>query len=174
VAFGAAFHQRDATSTLAIWPGTVGTIWGYRTELRTSNARVALAAPSVVGCILGAVLLNHTQSAVFDALVPFLILLATLLFMVQELVQNRLEISDPELHKSMRWLIGAGIGILMLAAQRANYFSSAIIPGTLHCCCKLPGAHLYSVSMTFAISSWLLPSCTKPVTRLRSFSTLLR
>jgi uncharacterized membrane protein YfcA len=123
----------NATSTVAIWPGTVGTIWGYRTELRKSSPRMlALVFPSVVGGILGALLLNRTPPAVFDALVPFLILFATLLFMVQEPIQRRLKISNPESHKSRRWLIGAmtfqlfvalyggyfgaGIGILMLAA----------------------------------------------------------
>src|SRR5580700_415179 len=81
-----------ATSTVAIWPGTVGTIWGYRAELRTSSPRMlALVFPSIVGGILGALLLNYTPPAVFDALVPFLILFATLLFMVQEPIQRRLK-----------------------------------------------------------------------------------
>src|ERR1700685_1208185 len=123
----------NATSTVAIWPGTVGTIWGYRQELRTSSPRMlALVFPSIVGGILGALLLNDTTPAVFDALVPFLILFATLLFMIQEPIQRRLKISNPESHKSTRWLVGAmlfqlfvalyggyfgaGIGILMLAA----------------------------------------------------------
>src|ERR1700689_3599189 len=123
----------NATSTVAIWPGTVGTIWGYRQEMRTSSPRMpALVFPSIVGGIVGALLLNRTPPAVFDALVPFLILFATLLFMIQEPIQRRLKISSPESHKSTRWLIGAmtfqlfvalyggyfgaGIGILMLAA----------------------------------------------------------
>jgi uncharacterized membrane protein YfcA len=123
----------NATSTVAIWPGTVGTIWGYRQDLRSLQPRMlALILPSVVGGILGALLLNYTPPAVFDALVPFLILFATLLFMIQEPVQRRLKISHPESHKSTRWLLGAmafqlfvaiyggyfgaGIGILMLAA----------------------------------------------------------
>ena len=92
----------------------------------------ALVVPSVIGGILGALLLNRTPPAVFDALVPFLILFATLLFTIQEPVQKRLKMSHPESHKSSRWLIGAmsfqffvalyggyfgaGIGILMLAA----------------------------------------------------------
>ena len=123
----------NATSTVAIWPGTVGTIWGYRNEMRASSPRMlALVFPSVVGGIVGALLLSYTPPAVFDALVPFLILFATLLFMIQEPIQRRLKISSPESHKSTRWLIGAmtfqlfvalyggyfgaGIGILMLAA----------------------------------------------------------
>ena len=123
----------NATSTVAIWPGTVGTIWGYRKDMRTMSPRMlALVAPSVLGGILGALLLNRTPPAVFDALVPFLILFATLLFMIQEPVQRRLKLANPESHKSMKWLagamtfqlfvalyggyFGAGIGILMLAA----------------------------------------------------------
>jgi len=127
----------NATSTVAIWPGTVGTIWGYRVDLGSARPRMlALVVPSVVGGILGALLLNRTPAAVFDALVPFLILFATLLFIIQEPIQRRLKLSSPEshksLHKSWRWLVGAvifqlfvalyggyfgaGIGILMLAA----------------------------------------------------------
>ncbi len=130
----------NATSTVAIWPGTVGTIWGYRAEMRTSSPRMlALVAPSVVGGILGALLLNYTPPAVFDALVPFLILFATLLFIVQEPIQRRLKISNPESHKSTSWLVGAmlfqlfvalyggyfgaGIGILMLAALSVMGFT---------------------------------------------------
>lgn len=127
----------NATSTVAIWPGTVGTIWGYRRNLSTASPRMlALVAPSIVGGILGALLLKRTPPAIFDALVPFLILFATLLFMIQEPIQRRLKLSSPESHKSshesVRWLLGAmtfqlfvalyggyfgaGIGILMLAA----------------------------------------------------------
>ena len=75
---------------------------------------LALIAPSVVGGIAGALLLRRTPPAIFDALVPFLILFATLLFMVQEPIQRRLKLAHPESHKS--GYFGAGIGILMLGA----------------------------------------------------------
>src|SRR3984885_5580132 len=133
ISLGLPSINANATSTVAIWPGTVGAIWGYRDDLRTSSPRMlALVFPSIVGGIVGALLLYRTPPAVFDALVPFLILFATLLFMVQEPIQRRLKLSHPESHKSTRWLIGAmsfqlfvalyggyfgaGIGILMLAA----------------------------------------------------------
>lgn len=123
----------NATSTVAIWPGTVGSIWGYRRELRQAEARFrVLIVPSLVGGIIGALLLRWTPPAIFDRLVPFLILFATLLFMAQEPVQRMLKTADAEGHKSTRWLVGAllfqlavgiyggyfgaGIGILMLAA----------------------------------------------------------
>ena len=123
----------NATSTVAIWPASVGAMWGYRRELSTAESRILLMViPSMAGGITGALLLRWTPPATFDALVPFLILFATLLFMAQETVQRKLKTADPLAHKSPRWLagamlfqlfvaiyggyFGAGIGILMLAA----------------------------------------------------------
>lgn len=123
----------NATSTVAIWPGTVGSTWGYRRELREAEPRFrVLIVPSLIGGILGALLLRWTPASVFDKLVPFLILFATLLFMAQETIQRKLKIKDSAAHHSTKWLagallfqfavgvyggyFGAGIGILMLAA----------------------------------------------------------
>lgn len=123
----------NATSTVAIWPGTVGSAWGYRRELSEAEPRFRwLVVPSLIGGLTGALLLRWTPPALFDRLVPFLILFATLLFMAQEPVQRLLKTADAGAHKSTKWLVGAllfqlavgiyggyfgaGIGILMLAA----------------------------------------------------------
>jgi len=123
----------NATSTVAIWPGSVGGMWGYRRELRTVNPRMLyLIAPSLVGGIAGALLLRLTPSKLFDQLVPFLILFATILFVLQEPIQRKLKEAKLVDHSSPKWLagamlfqlgvalyggyFGAGIGILMLAA----------------------------------------------------------
>jgi uncharacterized membrane protein YfcA len=123
----------NATSTVAIWPGTVGSAWGYRREIQKVESRFLLmVVPSLIGGIAGAILLRVTPTAVFDRLVPYLILFATLLFMAQETVQRKLGTGDAEARKSTKWLVGgllfqvgvglyggyfgAGIGILMLAA----------------------------------------------------------
>ena len=75
----------NATSTVAIWPGTLGSAWGYRRELRRPKPRFRiLIVPSLVGGLAGALLLRWTPPAFFDQLVPYLILFATLLFMAQE------------------------------------------------------------------------------------------
>jgi uncharacterized protein len=122
----------NATNTVAIWPGSVGSAWGYRRELRDTEPRMfLLILPSLVGGIVGAVLLKLTPTTVFDRLVPLLILFATCLFMAQEPVQRLFNRATPE-HLGARWLtggmlfqllvgvyggyFGAGIGILMLAA----------------------------------------------------------
>ncbi len=125
--------QANATSTVAIWPGSLGGMWGYRRELATvERFMLALVVPSLIGGIAGAWLLQFTPPAVFDRLVPFLILFATLLFMVQEPIQRKLKTAQGAKHESRNWLVGAmlfqflvalyggyfgaGIGILMLAA----------------------------------------------------------
>ena len=123
----------NATSTVAIWPGSLGALWGYRRDLRgLPAATYSLIVPSLVGGIIGAVLLEMTPTAVFDRLIPLLILFATLLFMLQEPVQRVIKTTGKAHAGSRGWLIGAllfqffvslyggyfgaGIGILMLAA----------------------------------------------------------
>jgi uncharacterized protein len=123
----------NATSTVAIWPGTVGSTWGYRRELRNAEPRFRiLIVPSLVGGPVGALLLRWTPAPIFDLMVPWLILFATLLFMAQETVQRMLKTAGASGRHNSRWLVGAmlfqlgvgiyggyfgaGIGILMLAA----------------------------------------------------------
>ncbi len=123
----------NATSTVAIWPGSLGGMAGYRRELRNTSSRMlALVVPSLIGGLTGAWLLRFTPPAVFDRLVPYLILFATFLFMAQHPVQKLLQTEGVKGHESGRWLagamvfqffvalyggyFGAGIGILMLAA----------------------------------------------------------
>ena len=121
----------NATNTAAMWPGSLGAVWGYRRELRETKPRMYwLIVPSVLGAIAGAMLLRITPAAIFDRLVPLLILFSTLLFAVQERVQRFFNLT-PEHHGStwfagamlFQFLVsvyggyfGAGMGILMLAA----------------------------------------------------------
>ena len=123
----------NATSTVAIWPGSLGAMFGYRKDLRgLPTSTYALIVPSLIGGIIGAVLLVMTPTEVFDKLIPLLILFATILFMLQEPVQRLVKTTGKAHAGSKGWLIGAmlfqfavavyggyfgaGIGILMLAA----------------------------------------------------------
>jgi uncharacterized protein len=123
----------NATSTVAVWPGVMSGVVAYRRELRTLERRfLYLAVPSLIGGLGGAYLLRLTPSTVFDRLVPYLILFATLLFMAQETIQHKMKDAHPGGRKSTGWFLGAivfqlivgiyggyfgaGIGILMLAA----------------------------------------------------------
>jgi uncharacterized membrane protein YfcA len=122
----------NATSTVALWPGSLSGVYGFRAELKGSSSWIVrLGAPSFVGGALGAVLLLRTPSDTFALVVPYLILFATFLMVVQEPLARSLR-REPGQSPSRLWWIGAiafqfcvgvyggyfgaGIGILMLAA----------------------------------------------------------
>lgn len=123
----------NATSTVALVPGAWSSIWGYRSQLHETPRRFfVLLLPSLIGGIIGAVLLKRTPPVIFANMVPYLVLFATVLFMLQEPVQRWLRTSELTHHPvTARWIIGtsfyqflvaiyggyfgAGIGILMLA-----------------------------------------------------------
>lgn len=136
----------NATSTVALWPGTLGSMWGYRSQVRGSGPwAVGFAIPSLLGGGLGAWFLLKTPAAAFASLVPWLVLGATALFMVQRPVMRWLgshrsggsgsydgdpskdiELTTqrpPAYILGYQFLVavyggyfGAGVGILMLAA----------------------------------------------------------
>jgi uncharacterized protein len=122
----------NATSTVALVPGSFAAAWGYRRQL--SDARrwlVLLIAPSLVGGVIGSLLLTRLDPAYFDALVPWLILTATLLLLIDS-VRRRKSVAEVRSRYSGRSIVGliafqlvvavyggyfgAGIGILMLAS----------------------------------------------------------
>nr|WP_294529421.1 sulfite exporter TauE/SafE family protein [uncultured Rhodopila sp.] len=72
----------NATSTVALFPGTLASTWAYRKDLggiAGLSLRVLLPI-SVAGGLVGAVLLLVTPGAAFDRVIPWLLLLATLTF----------------------------------------------------------------------------------------------
>jgi uncharacterized membrane protein YfcA len=123
----------NATSTVALVPGAWSSAYGYRKELSAAPRKfLYLLIPSVIGGLIGAILLRQTPPTIFAKLVPFLVLFATILFMVQGPVQRWLKSgAAAEEEADTRWLVGAsfyqflvavyggyfgaGIGILMLA-----------------------------------------------------------
>lgn len=74
----------NATSTVALWPGSFASMLGYRAELRGAQRwALGFAGPSLIGGGVGAWLLLRTPAARFDAIVPWLVLGATTLFILQ-------------------------------------------------------------------------------------------
>src|SRR5690348_14808376 len=81
----------NATSTVAIWPGSLGSIWGFRPELGQVPPRLKwLSMSSLIGGGVGAILLRSTPAVLFERLVPFLILFATILFIAEGPIQKKL------------------------------------------------------------------------------------
>jgi uncharacterized protein len=123
----------NATSTLALFLGTSGSLYGYRQHLPAVRPWLTRFVPvSILGGLAGAALLTWTSNKTFSRLVPFLILFATLLFLAQGIFRRvaRLEAVGPQARPGAVWgaiafqlavalyggYFGAGIGILMLAS----------------------------------------------------------
>jgi uncharacterized protein len=97
VALGVPPITANATSTVALWPGTMASMWGYRRELGGARAWArAWAVPSVIGGAVGAALLVVTPARRFEQLVPWLILGATFLFMGQGPLLRRVRALAPD------------------------------------------------------------------------------
>src|SRR5436309_6387158 len=124
----------NATSTVALWPGSLASTGAYRHELVEQRRGVLylLVGTSLIGGILGAILLVNTSQSTFLLLLPYLLLIATLLFTLSPYITARLHLSSLEKAK-LSWptiigvscaqlviafyggYFGGGIGILMLA-----------------------------------------------------------
>jgi uncharacterized membrane protein YfcA len=87
VGLGVPAVAANATSTVALWPGGLSSMLGYRDALRgvRSWAR-ALVVPSLAGGLIGAWLLTRSSDAQFKAVVPWLVLAGTVLFLLQKRV----------------------------------------------------------------------------------------
>jgi uncharacterized membrane protein YfcA len=72
----------NATSTLAMWPGSLASAVAYRRELKATPVRwlLLLCAVSVVGGWVGAILLVRTSDTSFMRLLPWLMLVAAVTF----------------------------------------------------------------------------------------------
>jgi len=123
----------NATSSVALWPGTIASSWAYRKRLPRGGLILApLVVASMAGAFFGAHLLLHTPPRVFMRLIPFLFLAGTLLFVFgKKMVRGD---AQDDHRGNPSWLalggvtvaqfliavyggfFGGGIGILMLAS----------------------------------------------------------
>lgn len=120
----------NATSTVALWPGSLASAAAYRQDLRKlRRLLLPMGLASLVGGGLGAWLLLHTRDETFARIVPWLLLIATTLLAssgpltraLRTLAQPQPE-HAPVLLTLSQLLIalyggyfGGGMGILMLA-----------------------------------------------------------
>ncbi len=138
MAWGLPSTIANATNCVAMTPASLASAWAYRRELRTGRSILALLAlPAIAGGVAGAILLRYTPARVFDAIVPWLVLGATLLIALQ----GHLARATPAAPSRGRALaavgcqllvgvyggfFGAAMGIITLA------FLSLLMPGDIH------------------------------------------
>lgn len=123
----------NATSTVALMPGSAAGTFAFRRELQEVRGWLrVLLAPSMIGAAIGTLLVTRLDPTYFKTLVPWLILVAAVLFILQPVISRGLGIHErPE--GPPGWLVGvvtvfqfavgiyggyfgAGIGILMLSS----------------------------------------------------------
>lgn len=77
----------NATSTIAVLPGTLASAWAYRQDVQhPPKLLVWLIGPSALGGLIGTWIVTHSSESTFEQLIPWLILMAALLFAVQPIV----------------------------------------------------------------------------------------
>ena len=133
VAFGVPSVPANATNTAALWPGSLSSAIAYSQDTKLYRDLVLpLIIPSALGGLLGAFVLVITPPELFDLIVPFLVLFATLLFAFRDQFNRLFKLGGSEegvtaLGRVWGFLFqlfvatyggyfGAGIGILMLGS----------------------------------------------------------
>ncbi len=128
----------NATNTVALWPASIAAARAYQRELRTiGRSLIPVSIVSTIGGFAGAQLLLLTSEESFRQLVPWLLLVATLVFAIgpylTRFIRQRkgavpVALPDHGFRVNLATLVlqfviaiyggyfGGGIGILMLAA----------------------------------------------------------
>jgi uncharacterized membrane protein YfcA len=132
LAIGVLPIQANATNTVALWPGQLTSVWALRMDIRRDLLAV-VATASVLGGVSGAVVLLRTRQITFLHLVPWLLLVASLLFWISGPVSRwlRARSAQPHVPRTPAMLplflmlfpvcfyigyFGAGAGFLIMSA----------------------------------------------------------
>lgn len=111
----------SASSTVALFPGRLASAWVYRGDLQdlAGTSVRAMVAASLGGGAVGALLLLRTPQARFDAVVPWLLLAATVAFAGGQ----RLAAALGRAMRVRAWMLVAGQFLLCVYA---GYFGGAV------------------------------------------------
>lgn len=167
----------NASNSVALWPGSLTGAWAYRQELaRYKRYLWPMGIASLLGGVVGGLLLLAAGDARFSSLIPWLLAFATLLFAFSPQLSRGLKhLRQPATpppagpHGAgspvgwlVQWLVsiyggffGAGMGILMMASLAIGGHDDVQHINALK---NLLSAVIYSVTvMTFIVAgavSW--------------------
>jgi uncharacterized membrane protein YfcA len=124
--------QANATSTFALFPGSLASGLGYRKELALCRPHlIRLLPPSLLGGLIGSLLVTRLPERVFASAVPWLLITASVLLLLQRPLARYFGARPHEAPTAktvalivfFQFLVGiyggyfgAGIGILMLSS----------------------------------------------------------
>jgi uncharacterized membrane protein YfcA len=124
---GVAPIAANATNTAAVWPGTVASTFAYRREFGADARRLLppLLATGVLGGVLGAWILLRTPQSTFLHLVPWLLLAATLLFVLSGRMTAWVRRRAGQ-QKGSRLLMAGVLFLEFLVAIYVGYFGAGV------------------------------------------------
>jgi uncharacterized protein len=110
--------EANVVSKIGLWPGAAAAAWAYRGSREQQPAWARwLILPSGLGAVIGVALLRWLPKESFDAVVPWLILLAAVLFAVQ-----------PQIGRLVAALVGRQKPAAATASQPAAASATARLP----------------------------------------------
>ncbi|MCX8024578.1 MAG: sulfite exporter TauE/SafE family protein [Thermanaerothrix sp.] len=117
----------NVTNTVALLPGYLGGTWAQRADLRGQAQRLRTLLPAaLLGGLVGGLLLLLSGERLFRALVPYLILFASLLLAVQDEIRKRVfsapHVADPPAHSRE----APAVLPVFLAAIYGGYFGAGL------------------------------------------------
>jgi uncharacterized membrane protein YfcA len=123
LAFGYAPVVANVSNTVGLVPGSATGALGYRRELSGQRGRVlTLACASVIGGIIGAILLLSLPASAFKAIVPAFIVVALVLIILQPRLSKILAAHRPQgRDRPGPWVL---LGV-MLGGVYGGYFGAA-------------------------------------------------
>lgn len=123
----------NATNTTALWPGVIASVKVYQKDIKIDRSTLfMLAAVSLLGGLIGSLILIHTTPTLFSQVIPYLLLIGTLLITfnpnLKAWLQQRQSGKQSRMPLPMGCILcfqflvsiyggffGAGLGILMFA-----------------------------------------------------------
>jgi uncharacterized protein len=117
----------NATSTVALVPGSIAALVGYRREIREEGRWVGLLlAPSLVGGFVGSLLVVLLPGELFKRAVPWLILTAAALFALQPQIARWTGIGARHAEPHSPRLVAGAVAFQFVVAVYGGYFGAGI------------------------------------------------
>jgi len=143
----------NATNTVALWPGQPASVWAYRGELRHLSRRTVLplTLTGIVGGIAGAWVLLITPQATFMGLVPWLLLIATVIFVLSGRIARW--VRERTAHSGHgEFATGRGVVLQLFIAFYIGYFGAGAGILILAMLALLGMDHIHTMN---ALKAWL-------------------
>lgn len=113
----------NVTNSVTTWPGYLGGVGAFRSEIGARKHQLPwLLGATLAGSGIGCVLLLNTPEDSFDVVVPWLVLVATVMTAMQPVVRKRLKDQDTTDARPPTMAIAA----IFLATIYGGYFGAAL------------------------------------------------